>query len=90
MLKIVDVCTRVEGHGKVKIYLDNKSEEINQVEFKIEAYRGFENILKKKKLFDIPKIVSRICGLCHASQSIVSCKTVESVYGIEPWNNQYY
>lgn len=84
MLKIVDVCKRVEGHGKVKIYLDNKNEEIKQATFEIEAYRGFENILKHKKLFDIPKIISRICGLCHASQSIASCKTIENIYGIEP------
>ncbi|MFX1393895.1 MAG: nickel-dependent hydrogenase large subunit [Promethearchaeota archaeon] len=83
MKKIIDVCTRVEGHGAVNILLENQNETISLVEFKIDAYRGFENILLRKKLFDIPKISSRICGLCHASQAIVSCKAIESMYDIE-------
>ena len=81
--KIVDVCTRVEGHGAVKILLENQNEVISQVEFILDAYRGFENILSRKKLFDIPKLSSRICGVCHASQSIVSCKAIESMYNVE-------
>ena len=78
MLKVVDVCTRVEGHGNVKIFLQN--DEINFVDFEISAFRGFEKILIGKKLIDAPRIVSRICGLCHASQMITSCKTIEDLY----------
>ena len=79
--KVIDVCTRVEGHGNVKIYIQN--DEISNVEFEILAFRGFENILIGKKLSDVPKIVSRICGLCHASQTIVSCKSIEEMYNIK-------
>src|SRR4030042_581281 len=78
------MCTRIEGHGEVEIYLANQNEEISYVEFVLDAYRGFENILLKKNLLDIPKIASRICGLCHASQAISSCKAIEAVYDIEP------
>ncbi len=46
--------------------------------------RGFENILIGKKLQDIPRIISRICGLCQASQTIASCKAIEEIYGIKP------
>ncbi|TFG12774.1 MAG: hypothetical protein EU535_05825 [Promethearchaeota archaeon] len=84
LLKVVEVCSRVEGHGNVNLYLNNQHDEISHVDFEIRAYRGFENILIGKKLVDIPKIASRICGLCHASQSIVSCKTIESIYDLEP------
>jgi NAD-reducing hydrogenase large subunit len=84
LLKVVEVCSRVEGHGNVNLYLNNQNDEISHVDFEIRAYRGFENILIGKKLIDIPKITSRICGLCHASQSIVSCKTLESIYDLEP------
>lgn len=80
MLKVVETCTRIEGHGSVKIYL--KNDEVNQVIFDLAAYRGFESFLVGKNLFDMPKIVSRICGLCHASQSIVSCKAIEDMYEI--------
>jgi len=81
MQKVIDVCTRVEGHGNVKIFIQN--DEISNVEFEILAFRGFENILIGKKLSDVPKIVSRICGLCHASQTIVSCKSIEEMYNIK-------
>ncbi len=84
LLKVVEVCSRVEGHGNVNLYLNNQNDEISHVDFEIKAYRGFENILIGKKLIDIPKITSRICGLCHASQSIVSCKSIESIYDLEP------
>jgi len=80
----VELCTRIEGHGEVEIYLANQNEDISHVEFVIDAYRGFENILLKKNLLDIPKIASRICGLCHASQAISSCKAIEAVYDVEP------
>ncbi len=81
MLKVVDVCTRVEGHGNVKIIIQN--DEISRTEFEITPFRGFEQFLIGKKLIDIPRIISRLCGLCYASQSIASCKTIEDIYGIE-------
>jgi coenzyme F420-reducing hydrogenase alpha subunit len=81
MQKIIEMCTRVEGHGDVKFLVQN--DEISEVEFEISAFRGFEHILVGKKLIDLPKIVSRICGLCHASQTIASCKSIESMYNIK-------
>ncbi|MFX1409431.1 MAG: nickel-dependent hydrogenase large subunit [Promethearchaeota archaeon] len=81
MQKVVDVCKRVEGHGNVKLFIQN--DEISNVEFEILAFRGFENILIGKQLSDVPRIISRICGLCHASQTIVSCKSIENMYNIK-------
>jgi coenzyme F420-reducing hydrogenase alpha subunit len=82
MLKIVDVCTRIEGHGNVKIILQDDN--ISTVDFEINTLRGFEQILIGKRLIELPRIVSRICGLCHASQSIVSCKAIEHIFNVEP------
>jgi len=84
MDKVVEACTRVEGRGNLNIYL--KNDEIYQTELNFSVFRGIENILVGKKLLDIPKIVSRICGLCSASQTIASCKAIENIYGIEPSN----
>ncbi|MFW9819865.1 MAG: nickel-dependent hydrogenase large subunit [Candidatus Thorarchaeota archaeon] len=81
MLKVIDVCKRVEGHGEIKILVQN--DEISLVNFEFDIYRGFQNFLIGKKLFDLPKIVSRICGLCYASQAIASCKAIEDIYNIE-------
>lgn len=80
LLKIVDVCTRVEGHGTVQVLVQN--DEISNVNFEIGSNRGFESFLIGKKLTDIPKIVSRICGLCYASQTIASCKAIENLFEI--------
>ena len=81
MLKTVDICTRVEGHGNVNILIQNDN--VSNVNFEIAAYRGFENFLIGKRLEDIPKIISRLCGLCHASQAIASCKVIENLYDVE-------
>lgn len=80
MLKTVDVCTRVEGHGTVKLLIQN--DEISIVNFEIGSNRGFESFLIGKKINDVPKIVSRICGLCYASQTIASCKAIENLFEI--------
>ncbi|MHA2392717.1 MAG: nickel-dependent hydrogenase large subunit [Promethearchaeota archaeon] len=81
MLKVVDICHRVEGHGDVKILIQN--DEVSLVNFEFEIYRGFEKFLIGKKLLDIPKIVSRICGLCYASQTIASGKAIEDIFNIK-------
>ncbi len=85
MEKVIDMCKRVEGHGNVKIFI--KNEKISNINFQLNIFRGFEKILKQKILIDIPRIASRICGLCHASQNIVSCKAIESIYNISPHEN---
>ncbi|MBY9002930.1 MAG: nickel-dependent hydrogenase large subunit [Candidatus Lokiarchaeota archaeon] len=82
MQKIVEPCKRIENNGNIKILL--KGTNIDHVEFELPEIRGFENILIKKKVHDIPRIASRICGLCHASQAIVSNKVIEDMYGITP------
>ncbi|MFW9772070.1 MAG: nickel-dependent hydrogenase large subunit [Candidatus Heimdallarchaeota archaeon] len=81
VLKVVDICQRVEGHGNIKILL--KNDEVSLANFEFDLYRGFENFLLGKKLLDVPKIVSRICGLCYASQAIASCKAIEDIFKIE-------
>lgn len=82
MQKVIEVCHRVEGQGKINYFVQN--DKIDHVNFVLSAVRGFENILIGKKLQDIPRIVSRICGLCQASQTIASCKAIEEIYGIKP------
>lgn len=82
MKKTVSVCTRVEGHGDLNIFLDKN--EISRVNFELQVIRGFESILKNKKLVDVPRISARVCGLCHAAHAIVSCKTIENMFDIKP------
>lgn len=82
MKTTVAMCTRVEGHGDIKIFFQKN--DISNINFEIPTVRGFENILLNKKLIDVPRIVSRVCGLCYASQTIASCKAIENIFEIEP------
>lgn len=82
MKKTVSVACRVEGHGEINYFMAD--DQIHSVYFEISGIRGFENILKGKKLEDVPKIIPRICGLCSASQTTVSIKTIEDIFGIKP------
>ncbi len=82
MKKTIALCTRVEGHGQLNFFLEKN--EIDRVNFEIQAIRGFENILTKKKVLDVPRIASRVCGLCYASQTIASCKAIEDALHIQP------
>nr|MDO8111686.1 nickel-dependent hydrogenase large subunit [Candidatus Sigynarchaeota archaeon] len=78
----VDICTRIEGHATIE-YVVAKNE-ITAVNFKTDAFRGFEDILRGKLATDVPRIASRICGLCHASQAIASVRAVEDILGVTP------
>jgi len=82
MKKTINLCTRVEGHGKLRYVM--KKKQLHGVNFEVQGIRGFENILKRKKLLDVPKLTGRICGLCHVSQTLASCKAIEDMYEITP------
>ncbi|MHA1263675.1 MAG: nickel-dependent hydrogenase large subunit [Candidatus Helarchaeota archaeon] len=58
--------------------------ELERVTFELKVIRGFENILHHKKLLDVPRIAARVCGLCHASHAIASCKAIENMFQITP------
>ncbi|MHA1683490.1 MAG: nickel-dependent hydrogenase large subunit [Promethearchaeota archaeon] len=77
----IDLCTRIEGHAELE-YIIEKSK-LTAVNFRMQYHRGFETILARKLPHDIPRIASRICGLCPASQAISSCLAVEQLLGIQ-------
>ncbi|MEX2683254.1 MAG: nickel-dependent hydrogenase large subunit [Candidatus Sigynarchaeota archaeon] len=78
----IDICTRIEGHATIEYIISKK--ELTAVNFKTDVFRGFEEILKGKHRLDAPRIASRICGLCHASQAIASTRAVEAMLGLQP------
>lgn len=77
----VDLCTRVEGEARIEYLVEKK--ELVAVNFKADVFRGFETILAGKRLEDVPRVASRICGLCHASQAIASSRAVENACGVD-------
>jgi F420-non-reducing hydrogenase large subunit len=74
--------TRVEGHGQIEIFASK--DEVSRVNFSMLDYRGIEKILIGKKIFEIPSLVSKICGFCAAAHMINAAKAFETILDIEP------
>ncbi|MCP4349589.1 MAG: Ni/Fe hydrogenase subunit alpha [Desulfobacterales bacterium] len=80
---VVDPVTRVEGHGKITINLD-ESGKVNDAFFSVTEFRGFEKFCEGRMIWDMPTITNRICGFCPVSHHLASVKACESILGIEP------
>jgi len=74
--------TRIEGHGKVTIILDEFGN-VSDAYFYATEVRGFDYFLKGMEAERLPFIISRICGVCSTAHVIASVKAIESIYGTE-------
>lgn len=74
--------TRVEGHGNIVVNMS--AGKVEKVEWQVpEAPRFFEAMVRGRHFDDIQTIVSRICGICSISHSLVATKAVENAFGVE-------
>lgn len=78
----IDPITRLEGHGKISIFL-NDDGEVADTYFSIPELRGFEKFLEGRPVEEAPRIVPRICGVCPACHHMASGKAVDAVYGVQ-------
>lgn len=74
--------TRIEGHGKVTIILD-ESGNVYDAHFHATEIRGFEYFMRGMEADRIPFIISRICGVCSTAHIMASVKAIESIYNTE-------
>jgi F420-non-reducing hydrogenase large subunit len=74
--------TRIEGHGKVTIVLDDFGN-VSDAHFYATEIRGFDYFLRNMDAERLPFIISRICGVCSTAHIIASIKAIESIYGTE-------
>jgi F420-non-reducing hydrogenase large subunit len=74
--------TRIEGHGKVTILLD-ESGNVSDAHFHATEIRGFEQFLRGMETDRLPFIISRICGVCSTAHVIASAKAIENGYNVE-------
>jgi NAD-reducing hydrogenase large subunit len=79
----IDPVTRIEGHGKVVITLDDTGK-VDDAYFGVVEFRGFEKFCEGRMIWDMPTITSRICGFCPVSHHLASVKAAESLLGVEP------
>lgn len=78
----IEPISRVEGHGKVEIILDENGKPKN-VRLHITALRGFEQFVVGRPAEEVPRIVPRICGICQAPHHLASVKAVDNAWGVE-------
>ncbi len=78
----IDPITRLEGHGKIEIFLDDEGA-VEDCYFQIPELRGFERFVVGRPLEELPRIVTRICGVCPASHHMASAKAVDACFGDE-------
>ncbi|MGE5354982.1 MAG: Ni/Fe hydrogenase subunit alpha [Deltaproteobacteria bacterium] len=76
----IEPVTRVEGHGKVTIYLDENNK-IKQSRLHIVEFRGFERFVQGRPYWEAPVLVQRLCGICPVSHHLAAAKAVDVIVG---------
>jgi F420-non-reducing hydrogenase large subunit len=79
----IDPITRLEGHGKIEIFLTDEGE-VDNVYFQVPELRGFEKFCEGRPVEELPSIVTKICGVCPGCHHMASGKAVDAVFGVEP------
>jgi NAD-reducing hydrogenase large subunit len=80
---LISPVTRIEGHAKITIRLDDHGE-VDEALFHVNEFRGFEKFCEGRLYTEMPIITPRICGICPVSHSIASVKACEMIQGIQP------
>jgi len=80
---VIDPVSRVEGHGKVTLLLDDDNK-IKQVRLHIVEFRGFERFIQGRPYWELPVLVQRLCGICPVSHHLAAAKAIDQLLGIDP------
>ncbi|MCD4684326.1 MAG: Ni/Fe hydrogenase subunit alpha [Anaerolineae bacterium] len=78
----IDPITRLEGHGKIEIFLDDEGN-VENAYFQVPELRGFEVFAVGRPVEELPRITSRICGVCPEAHLMAGAKACDAVYGVE-------
>jgi NAD-reducing hydrogenase large subunit len=77
---VIEPLTRVEGHGKVTLLLDEDNH-IQQARLHIVEFRGFEKFVQGRPYWELPVLVQRLCGICPVSHHLVAAKATDMLVG---------
>jgi F420-non-reducing hydrogenase large subunit len=79
----IDPITRLEGHGKIEVFLDDKGQ-VENVYFQVPELRGFERFCLGRPVEELARITTRICGVCPEAHHMASSKAADAVYSVDP------
>jgi NAD-reducing hydrogenase large subunit len=79
---VIEPVTRIEGHGKVSLLLDEENQ-VKRARFHIVEFRGFERFILGRPFWEVPVLVQRLCGICPVSHHLASAKAMDRIVGGE-------
>ncbi|HOW71260.1 MAG TPA: Ni/Fe hydrogenase subunit alpha [Phycisphaerae bacterium] len=79
---VIEPVTRVEGHGKVTILLDERKQ-VRQARLHVVEFRGFERFIQGRPFWEVPVLVQRLCGICPVSHHLAAAKAMDRIVGGE-------
>ncbi len=77
----IEPLTRVEGHGKVTLLLD-ENDRVHEVRLHIVEFRGFEKFIQGRPYWEVPVMVQRLCGICPVSHHLAAAKAMDQIVGV--------
>lgn len=78
---VIDPVTRIEGHAKITIDLDDEGE-VSQAHFHVTQFRGFEKLIEGRPFTEMPSVMARICGICPVSHLMASAKACDALMAV--------
>jgi NAD-reducing hydrogenase large subunit len=78
---VIDPVTRIEGHAKITLYLDEQGE-VADARFHVTQFRGFEKLCEGRPFTEMPSLMARICGICPVSHLITSAKACDALLAV--------
>jgi len=79
----IDPITRLEGHGKIEIFLDDKGNVVDAY-WQVVELRGFERFCIGRPVEEMTRIVPNICGVCPSAHHMAATKALDDLYSVEP------
>jgi len=79
---VIEPLTRVEGHGKVTLLLDDRHR-VQQARLHIVEFRGFERFIQGRPFWEVPVLVQRLCGICPVSHHLCAAKAIDGIVGVD-------
>ncbi|MCU0840303.1 MAG: Ni/Fe hydrogenase subunit alpha [Thiobacillaceae bacterium] len=83
----IEPLSRVEGHGKVTLLLD-EDDHVRQVRLHIVEFRGFEKFIQGRPYWEVPVMVQRLCGICPVSHHLAASKAMDQIVGVGVGNTR--
>src|SRR5512140_2937875 len=80
---LIDPITRLEGHGNVSIFLNDKGD-VENAYLKIPELRGFEKFCIGRRAELMPQLTTRICGVCPVAHHFAAAKALDAAFNVEP------